>query len=52
MKRKRKKVIDKGVEARRAARKSGLTPAVTRMIPDKRKRPAKHKKQFLEAEEE
>ena len=52
MKRKRKKVIDKGVEARRAARKSGLVPAVTRVIPDKRKRPAKHKKQFLEAEVE
>ena len=50
MKRKRKAVIDKGVEARRAARKSGLAPAVTRVIPDKRKRPAKHKKQLLEPE--
>jgi hypothetical protein len=49
MKRKRKR-IDKGVEARRAARKSGLAPAVTRVIPDKRKRPAKHKKQLLETE--
>ena len=49
MKRKRKK-IDKGVEARRAARKSGLAPAATRVIPDKRKRPAKHKKQLLETE--
>jgi len=52
MKRKRKKVIDKGKEARRAARKSGLAPAVTRVIPDKRKRPAKHKKQLLETEVE
>ncbi len=49
MKRKRKN-IDKGVEARRAARKSGLAPAVTRVIPDKRKRPAKHKKQLQETE--
>jgi hypothetical protein len=52
MKRKRKKVIDKGKEARRAARKSGLAPAVTRVIPDKRKLPAKHKKQLLETEAE
>jgi hypothetical protein len=51
MKRKRKN-IDKGVEVRRAARKSGLAPAVTRVIPDKRKRPAKHKKQLLETERE
>jgi len=49
MKRKRKN-IDKGVEARRAARKSGLAPAVTRVISDKRKRPAKHKKQLQETE--
>ena len=49
MKRRRKN-IDKGVEARRAARRSGLAPAVTRVIPDKRKRPAKHKKQLQETE--
>jgi len=49
MKRRRKN-IDKGVEARRAARKSGLAPAVTRVIPDKRKQPAKHKKQLQETE--
>jgi hypothetical protein len=48
----RKKTIDKGKEARRAARNSGLTPAGTRVIPDKRKRPAKHKKQLLDAEGE
>ncbi len=47
---KRKKVLDKGTEARRAARKSGIAPAVTRIIPDKRKRPPKHKKQSFEAE--
>jgi hypothetical protein len=48
----RKKKIDKGKEARRAARNSGLAPAVTRVIPDKRKRPAKHKKLLLDAERE
>jgi hypothetical protein len=48
--RKRKKVLDKGTEARRAARHSGIAPAVTRVIPDKRKRPAKHKKLLIEAE--
>jgi hypothetical protein len=52
MKRKRKKVINKGKEARRAARNSGLAPSATRVIPDKRKRPAKHKKQLLEREAE
>jgi hypothetical protein len=46
----RKKVLDKGTEARRAARNSGIAPAVTRVIPDKRKRPPKHKKQLLEVE--
>jgi hypothetical protein len=48
MKRNRKKVLDKGTEARRAARNSGIAPAVTRIIPDKRKRPPKHKKLLLE----
>lgn len=50
--RKRRKVLDKGTEARRAARKSGIAPAVTRVIPDKRKRPPKHKKRLIEAEVE
>ena len=50
MKKRRKKKIDKGKEARRAARNSGLAPAGTRIIPDKRKRPPKHKKQLVEAE--
>jgi hypothetical protein len=49
---KRKKVLDKGTEARRAARNSGIAPAVTRVIPDKRKRPPKHKKRLVEAEVE
>jgi hypothetical protein len=47
---KRKKILDKGTEARRAARNSGIAPAVTRIIPDKRKRPPKHKKQLIESE--
>jgi hypothetical protein len=48
--RKKKKVLDRGKEARRAARQSGIAPAVTRVIADKRKRPPKHKKQWLERE--
>jgi hypothetical protein len=50
MKRKRKRNLDKGTEARRAARNSGIAPAVTRVIPDKRKLPPKHKKRILEAD--
>ncbi len=50
MKKRRKKVLDRGTEARRAARQSGLAPSATRVIADKRKRPPKHKKQWLEAE--
>jgi hypothetical protein len=50
MKRRKKKAIDVGKEARRVARKSGIAPAVTRIIPDKRKRPAKHKKPWMEGE--
>ncbi|HXN24158.1 MAG TPA: hypothetical protein VOA41_15565 [Candidatus Dormibacteraeota bacterium] len=46
----RKKILDKGTEARRAARKSGIAPSATRVIPDKRKGPPKHKKQLLEGE--
>jgi hypothetical protein len=45
-KRKRKR-LDKGVEARRRARKSGLVPAGTKVIPDKRKKPVKHKSNLL-----
>jgi hypothetical protein len=50
MKKPKKKVIDVGKEARRVARKSGIAPAVTRVIPDKRKRGPKHKKDWLEEE--
>jgi len=48
MKRRKKRTIDLAKEARRVARKSGLAPAVTRVIPDKRKKPEKHKKRWLE----
>jgi hypothetical protein len=48
MKKRKKKVLDVGQVARRKARESGLAPAVTRVIVDKRKRPAKHKKKALE----
>jgi hypothetical protein len=51
MKKRKPKVLDKGVEARRLARKSGIAPAATRVIDDKRKRPAKHKKRLLEVEQ-
>jgi hypothetical protein len=47
MKRRKKKTLDRGKEARRRARASGVAPAATRVIPDKRKRPPKHKKEWL-----
>jgi len=50
MKRKRKQKLDKGVEARRRARNSGLVPAVTRGVADKRKKPPKHRKDLLQEE--
>jgi hypothetical protein len=50
MKKRKKKVIDVGKDARRVARNSGLAPAVTRVIPDKRHRPPKHKKSLLDPE--
>jgi len=48
---KRRKVLDKGTEARRVARKSGLKPGATRVIEDKRRRPEKHKKDWLQEAE-
>ncbi len=50
MKKAKKKRFDKGKEARRHARASGVAPAVTRVIPDRRKRPTKHRKKWLERE--
>jgi hypothetical protein len=48
MKKRKKKVLDVGQVARRRARESGIAPAVTRVIADKRKRPAKHKGKWLQ----
>jgi hypothetical protein len=48
MKKQKKKILEKGTEVRRAARNSGLAPTSTRVIPNKRKQPPKHKKQILE----
>ncbi len=50
MRRKRKQKLDKGVEARRRARNSGLSPGVTRVVADKRKKPPKHKEGLLREE--
>jgi hypothetical protein len=48
MARRKKERLDKGVEARRRARRSELAPSGTRVIPDKRKKPEKHKKDLLQ----
>jgi hypothetical protein len=48
VKKRKKKRFEAGKEARRRARASGLSPAATRIIPDKRKRPPKHKVDLLE----
>jgi hypothetical protein len=46
-----KKKLEKGIEARRRARKAGILPSTTRVIPDKRKNPEKHKsKIYVEPE--
>jgi hypothetical protein len=50
VKQRKKKRFEAGKEARRRARASGINPAATRVIPDKRKRPPKHKKDLLERE--
>ena len=48
MRKTEKNKFEKGTEARRVARKSGIVPSNTRVIEDKRKRPPKHKKKWLE----
>ncbi|MGA2418531.1 MAG: hypothetical protein ABSG69_00490 [Candidatus Acidiferrum sp.] len=47
MQKRKNKGIDPAKEARRRARKSGVPPAATRVIADKRTRPPKHKKKDL-----
>jgi len=50
VRKRKKKVLDVGKEARRAARQSGIAPSATRVIADKRKRPPKHGKKWLDRE--
>jgi hypothetical protein len=50
VKKRKKKRFDAGKEARRRARASGVAPASTRVIPDKRKREPKHRNEWLEKE--
>jgi hypothetical protein len=50
MRKRKKKILDVGKEARRAARQSGIAPSATRVIADKRKRPPKHGKKLLDPE--
>ena len=47
---KRRGKLDRSTEARRRARASGAKPGATRVIENKRKRPEKHKKRWLETE--
>ena len=47
MSRAKKRKLDKGVEARRRARKAGLVPATTRVVPDKRNKAEKHKRDLV-----
>ena len=49
--RKKKNRLDKGKEARRLARSAAAAPAATKVVPDKRKKPEKHKKKWREAGE-
>jgi hypothetical protein len=51
MTRARKKKFEKGTEARRRARNSGLKPATTKVVADKRKKPPKHKPDLLQEAE-
>jgi hypothetical protein len=51
MARARKQKFEKGTEARRRARASGLKPATTRVLADKRKKPPKHKPGLLQEAE-
>jgi len=49
--RKKKNRLDKGKEARRLARSTAAAPAATKVVPDKRKKPEKHKKKWREVGE-
>jgi len=45
---KEEKSLDKGKEARRLARSAAAAPAATKVVPDKRKKPEKHRKKWRE----
>jgi hypothetical protein len=49
--RKKKNPLDKGREARRLARSAAAAPAATKVVPDKRKKPEKHKQKWREERE-
>jgi hypothetical protein len=49
-KRSKKTKLDAGREARRMARERAGQPPAERIIPDKRKKPPKHKKALIEDE--
>jgi len=50
MRKRRKKTLEAGREARRLARRAAAKPGSTRVIEDKRKREEKHRKKLLEME--
>lgn len=45
--RRKKKKLDVGTEARRRARKVGLAPGGTKVIPDKRRKQEKHRTDWI-----
>jgi len=45
----RRKKLDKGIEARRLARKIGPKPGATQVVVDKRRKPEKHKASLLDS---
>jgi hypothetical protein len=50
MRKRRKKTLEAGREARRLARRAAAKPGATQVIEDKRKREEKHKKMLVEME--
>jgi hypothetical protein len=45
---KKKRRLDKGIEARRLARNVAVKPGSTRVVEDKRKKPEKHKAKWTD----
>jgi hypothetical protein len=50
VRKKTKKWFRADIEARRRARESAAKPGATRVIENKRRKPAKHKKKLLDSE--